>query len=73
MGISIRFPKFLKNAFSHKEDSTTSTRTVSITSASYTRDPMRCGNHPDVVGYYYDPMGGKYSSHKGYDCTNTGA
>ncbi|KAI7898565.1 uncharacterized protein BX663DRAFT_524614 [Cokeromyces recurvatus] len=39
----------------------------------YIRDPMRCGNHPDIVGYYYDPMGCKFSLDHGVDTTNTGA
>ncbi|KAI9359477.1 hypothetical protein BD770DRAFT_386133 [Pilaira anomala] len=78
MAISFHIPKFLKKTFSHKreENSTSpnlSVRTVSIASSSYSRDPMRCGNHPDVVGHYYDPMGGRYSQHQGYDATNTGA
>ncbi|KAI8976500.1 hypothetical protein BDB01DRAFT_803122 [Pilobolus umbonatus] len=45
-----------------------------VVTNGFLRDPMRCGNHPDVVGHYYDPMGGHYghSSH-GVDPTNTGA
>ncbi|KAI9472475.1 MAG: hypothetical protein EXX96DRAFT_357683 [Benjaminiella poitrasii] len=39
----------------------------------YVRDPMRCGSHPDIVGYYYDPMGCKFSLDHGVDTTNTGA
>lgn len=74
MGLSIRFPKFIKNAFSHKqEENPSSSRTVSIASSGYTRDPVRCGNHPDVVGHYYDPMGGRFTLTRGFDVTNTGA
>lgn len=88
MGLSIHFPKFLKNTFAHKHEeedahqhaspatsiySYTTSPPASVTSTSFSRDPMRCGNHPDVVGQYYDPMGGKYSRYQGYDATNTGA
>lgn len=87
MGLSIRIPKFLKNAFTHKEETSTPTPSItshrhsvtsshrtSITSSRYSRDPMRSNNHPDVVGQYYDPMGGiYYSRHQGVDPTNTGA
>ncbi|KAG2205575.1 uncharacterized protein EV154DRAFT_527240 [Mucor mucedo] len=79
MVLSIHFSKFFKNTFSHKkeEESTKSTassiHTIYEVSPSYTRDPMRCGNHPDVVGQYYDPMGGRFTLHQGHDATNTGA
>lgn len=43
----------------------------------YYNDPMRTTNHPDVVGFYYDPMscGGRRQNvvSAGFDCTNTGA
>lgn len=78
MVLSTHFSKFFKNTFSHKEESpksspASSIHTVYEVSTSYTRDPMRCGNHPAVVGQYYDPMGGKFTLHQGYDATNTGA
>jgi hypothetical protein len=77
MGLSLHFPKFLKNTFAHKQDKDQTSPASSINnqpvSNYYIRDPMRCGSHPDVVGYYYDPMGGKYSRYQGTDATNTGA
>jgi hypothetical protein len=84
MGISIHFSKFLKSFSTHKdEDASNTSRSRSVYSCNsantsfvttgYSRDPMRCGNHPDVVGYYYDPMGSKYSHNHGVDATNTGA
>ncbi|KAG0171831.1 hypothetical protein DFQ28_008586 [Apophysomyces sp. BC1034] len=42
-------------------------------SEKYLRDPMRCNNRPDVVGFYVDPMGGRISHCHGNDPTNTGA
>lgn len=54
---------------------------AAFSTEKYMNDPMRTTNHPDVVGYYYDPMScgnGKslrpgYIVSPGYDCTNTGA
>lgn len=86
MGLNMHFPKFIKKTFAHKqtqdqENKFTPASSVysytspapSIVSSAYSRDPMRCGSHPDVVGYYYDPMGCKYSNNHGIDATNTGA
>lgn len=85
MGLHIHFPKFIKKTFAHKQtqeevESTPvastysyTSPTPSIVSSAYSRDPMRCGNYPDVVGYYYDPMGCKFSNNHGIDTTNTGA
>lgn len=45
----------------------------------FMNDPTRTSNHPEVVGYYYDPMscGRAQNDHyvysTGTDCTNTGA
>lgn len=41
--------------------------------AKYLSDPMRTSSHPDSVGHYVDPMGGRSSYHTSYDVTNTGA
>jgi hypothetical protein len=41
--------------------------------AKYLLDPMRTNSHPDLVGYFVDPMGGRSSYHASYDLTNTGA
>jgi hypothetical protein len=50
---------------------------AAFSTEKYSNDPMRTTNHPDVVGYYYDPMscGGRRQNvvSAGYDCTNTGA
>ncbi|KAF7725571.1 hypothetical protein EC973_009526 [Apophysomyces ossiformis] len=46
---------------------------VSPTNEMYLRDPLRCGKHPDVVGHYVDPMGGRSHYQYGKDVTNTGA
>jgi hypothetical protein len=86
MGISNHFSKFLKSFSTHKDENNSNTPTTSrsiysctssanssFVTPGYTRDPMRCGNHPDVVGYYYDPMGPKFSHNHGVDATNTGA
>ncbi|KAG1464568.1 hypothetical protein G6F56_005056 [Rhizopus delemar] len=86
MGFSSGFAKFIKKNFIHPEEEKTnnSTPAGSIYSAEYypaytyvsngfIRDPTRCGNVPDVVGHYYDPMGGKFSLLHGVDPTNTGA
>lgn len=77
MVLSIHFSKFFKN-FSHKQDSKSTSPASSIytvyeVNPNYTKDPMRCGNHPDVVGQYYDPMGGRFTPYQGQDATNTGA
>jgi hypothetical protein len=87
--MAIHFPKFLKNAFSFKEGQETSPNHYTISPAAsiysssssspaasmkgYIRDPTRCGSNPDIVGQYYDPMGGKFSYCQGKDATNTGA
>ncbi|KAL7330731.1 hypothetical protein PS15p_205633 [Mucor circinelloides] len=73
MGLHMHFPKFIKKTFGHKqahdedEKSTPANSiysytspTPSFVSSAYSRDPMRCGSHPDVVGYYYDPMGCRF-------------
>jgi hypothetical protein len=39
--------------------------------AKYLLDPMRTTTLPDVLGEFYDPMGGHYAP--SYDLTNTGA
>ncbi|KAL0076103.1 hypothetical protein J3Q64DRAFT_1823461 [Phycomyces blakesleeanus] len=41
----------------------------------FMNDPTRTSDHPDVVGYYYDPMSVGSHRHHGYeyDITNTGA
>ncbi|CAO3591239.1 unnamed protein product [Absidia cylindrospora] len=41
--------------------------------AKYLNDPMRTNSHPDAVGYFVDPMGGRSVYQAGYDVTNTGA
>ncbi|ORZ23548.1 hypothetical protein BCR42DRAFT_404996 [Absidia repens] len=41
--------------------------------AKYLNDPMRTSSHPDSVGYFVDPMGGRPVYHASYDVTNTGA
>lgn len=52
---------------------------ASFSTDKFMYDPMRTSNHPDVVGYYYDPMScgspqnGHYVYAAGSDCTNTGA
>jgi hypothetical protein len=86
MVLSFHVPKFIKKTFSINEDgekSNTSSPAASVYSymsvpvsdlnESFYRDPMRCGTQPSVVGYYYDPMGGKFSLNHGVDPTNTGA
>jgi hypothetical protein len=88
MGLPIHFSKFLKETFTFKEEQDTTTPNGSIHSVSpapsiivaeasnggYIRDPTRCGSsQPDVVGQYYDPMGGKFTLVQGKDATYTGA
>ncbi|CEG83989.1 hypothetical protein RMATCC62417_17847 [Rhizopus microsporus] len=89
MGLSSHLSKFFKKTFSTTKDEevTTNNNTpaASIYSADgsrpasivintgFIRDPTRCGNTPDVLGQYYDPMGGKFSLLHGVDPTNTGA
>ncbi|KAK4515241.1 uncharacterized protein ATC70_002851 [Mucor velutinosus] len=87
MGLHMHIPKFIKKTFAHKQtqdedDKFTPANSVysyytspapSIVSSAFSRDPMRCGSHPDIVGYYYDPMGCRYSNNHGIDTTNTGA
>ncbi|KAG2212375.1 hypothetical protein INT47_001736 [Mucor saturninus] len=52
---------------------------AAFSTEKFMNDPMRTSNHPDVVGYYYDPMScgrphnGHYVYATGTDCTNTGA
>lgn len=83
MGLSSQISKFIKKSFIPKDeeqptesiysaDSRPTSRPGSIMNG-FSRDPMRCGTTPDVVGHYYDPMGTKYSPLHGIDPTNTGA
>ncbi|KAI7907342.1 uncharacterized protein BX663DRAFT_495598 [Cokeromyces recurvatus] len=49
---------------------------AAFSTEKYMNDPMRTTNHPDIVGYYYDPMscdGHRNHVSVGYDVTNTGA
>ncbi|KAI9366285.1 hypothetical protein BD770DRAFT_375837 [Pilaira anomala] len=49
---------------------------AAFSTEKFMNDPMRTSNHPEVVGYYYDPMSCArrgYVSNAGFDCTNTGA
>ncbi|KAL7331585.1 hypothetical protein PS15p_203758 [Mucor circinelloides] len=49
---------------------------ATFSTEKYMNDPTRTTSHPDVVGYYYDPMscgGQRNVISAGYDCTNTGA
>ncbi|KAI8063198.1 hypothetical protein BC940DRAFT_307793 [Gongronella butleri] len=39
----------------------------------FLNDPMRTTTHPDIVGYYVDPMGTRVTSSSSIDVTNTGA
>ncbi|KAI8391501.1 uncharacterized protein BYT42DRAFT_557080 [Radiomyces spectabilis] len=39
----------------------------------FLRDPMRSAKTPDIVGSYYDPMGGRLGHCACPDPTNTGA
>ncbi|KAI7869717.1 hypothetical protein BDF14DRAFT_1779869 [Spinellus fusiger] len=39
----------------------------------YYHDPMRINKNPDVVGQFYDPMGGRSTYSRGVDPTDTGA
>ncbi|SAL96856.1 hypothetical protein [Absidia glauca] len=41
--------------------------------AKYLLDPMRTTTCPDVLGEFYDPMGGRTHYAPNYDLTNTGA
>lgn len=59
-----------------KSRSAIDTFLASFSTEKYMNDPTRTTNHPDVVGYYYDPMscGGQHNVIPvGHDCTNTGA
>ncbi|KAL9538807.1 hypothetical protein MBANPS3_010666 [Mucor bainieri] len=62
MGLHMHFPKFIKKTFAHKQtqdadEKSTPANSVysyaspapSIVSSAYSRDPMRCGSHPDIV------------------------
>ncbi|KAG1150230.1 hypothetical protein G6F37_005252 [Rhizopus arrhizus] len=88
MGFSSGFTKFFKKNFTFPEEEKTSSNStpagsiysadshpgsIIVVSNGFIRDPTRCGNIPDVVGHYYDPMGGKFSLLHGIDPTNTGA
>ncbi|KAI8641741.1 hypothetical protein BD408DRAFT_417590 [Parasitella parasitica] len=87
MGLHMHLSKLIKKAFAQKQIQEEDERSTpanslyssyaspapSIVSSAYSRDPMRCGNYPDVVGHYYDPMGCKFSNNHGIDTTNTGA
>ncbi|OAC98598.1 hypothetical protein MUCCIDRAFT_115521 [Mucor lusitanicus CBS 277.49] len=65
MGLHMHFPKFIKKTFAHKQtqdadDKSTPANSVyssyaspapSIVSSAYSRDPMRCGSHPDITSF----------------------
>ncbi|KAI8333717.1 hypothetical protein BC941DRAFT_434278 [Chlamydoabsidia padenii] len=81
----MNFHEILKK-LTHRASSTTSSPSQSKTTsrasslhespavhAKYLNDPMRTSSHPDSVGYYVDPMGGRSSYYASYDVTNTGA
>ncbi|KAI8379583.1 uncharacterized protein BYT42DRAFT_569298 [Radiomyces spectabilis] len=46
---------------------------TTIGNATYLRDPMRCGDYPDYVGSFFDPMTVRGTYTSGHDVTNTGA
>ncbi|KAI9029759.1 hypothetical protein CLU79DRAFT_735938 [Phycomyces nitens] len=87
MGLSFHVPKFIKNPFVFRDEDDQSSHPsspaqsiyeaeMSITSPKmkkYLYDPMCASKRPDVVGHYYDPMGGRFSHCHGTDPTNTGA
>ncbi|KAG2193279.1 hypothetical protein INT46_003303, partial [Mucor plumbeus] len=59
-----------------KSRSAIDTFLASFSTEKYMNDPTRTTKHPDVVGYYYDPMscgGQRNIISVGHDCTNTGA
>jgi hypothetical protein len=57
-----------------KSRSTMDSFLAAFSTEKYANDPTRTTNHPDMVGYYYDPMScGGCRQTVGYDCTNTGA
>ncbi|KAI9276102.1 hypothetical protein BY458DRAFT_506378 [Sporodiniella umbellata] len=78
MGLSDSFHRFIKRNFVQPEQTETKPNKPDhpwpvYASNGFLRDPTRCGNVPDVVGYYYDPMGGNIARNQGLDPTHTGA
>ncbi|KAI8339431.1 hypothetical protein BC941DRAFT_420469 [Chlamydoabsidia padenii] len=64
--------KISRRVSPHTPPSSTSSLSDAAQS-KYLLDPMRTSSHPDMVGYFIDPMGGRPSYHVSYDITNTGA
>jgi hypothetical protein len=85
MAITFRFPFSKHNVAvnpektpeeeekSSKSRSMVNSFLAAFSTEKYMNDPVRTTNHPDIVGYYYDPMSCGQCITVGYDCTNTGA